>query len=85
LAITPTTFTPASCDANDNIGQIVVTGGSGTVQVAVVPQTGASGTVLASGTGPITVSVGGGGAASGKFDVNVASGTQIRTAVVTCP
>jgi hypothetical protein len=91
VVLTPTSLSPASCNANDQLGQILATGGTGTFIVAAAPaQTGtvgSGGPIVASGTsGPIAVSVSPTAAATGDWIISVSSGSAAaKTAVVHCP
>jgi hypothetical protein len=82
----PLNVTPASLSGTCSSGStfsFLATGGTGTYTNAVNPEAGATGTATVSPSGAnVTVSFS--APATGKFDVNVASGSQIVTAVLTC-
>jgi hypothetical protein len=84
IVLTPNAIGPVSCAPSTQLGQILATGGTGTYTTAVIPQAGASGQILAvPAQGQITVSAGAAGA-TGKFTINVSSGSAISAATVTC-
>ncbi|MDE2003829.1 MAG: hypothetical protein KGJ25_09910, partial [Betaproteobacteria bacterium] len=82
----PLNVTPGSLSGTCSSGStfsFLATGGTGTYTNAVNPEAGATGTATVSPSGAnVTVSFS--APATGKFDVNVASGSQIVTAVLTC-
>jgi len=90
LVITPGRI-PASGSAACAVGstfQFLATGGTGKYNATVVAGSSSTGTVTAAVTeGTIAVSIGGATGdppAHGTFTINVSSGTQIQTAVLSC-
>lgn len=87
LVLTPSKLS-GTCSPGSTFS-LLATGGTGTYASAINPEAGASlpGTVTVSPSGAsISVSFGAlnSGNATGKFDVNVTSGSQVVTAVLTC-
>jgi hypothetical protein len=86
LVITPTRI-PSSGSALCAIGstfQFLATGGTGTYNASVVAGSSATGPVTAAVSGgTVTVTIGT-SPASGSFTINISSGTQIQTAILSC-